>query len=79
MRLGGAEFGALLTAFLRETVGNLCLVPLVLLRLLKNGYGAQLTTPSGQFLLLVTLNSAIPFTLFLLAVMAISTSLTSVL
>jgi drug/metabolite transporter (DMT)-like permease len=75
MRLGGAEFGALPTAFLRVTIGGLCLLPLVL----RHNHGAYLKTRSGQFLWLGTLNSAIPFTLFSLAVMAISTSLTSVL
>lgn len=75
MRLGGAEFGALPTAFLRVAIGGLCLLPLVL----RQGHGAQLKTRSGSFLVLGTLNSAVPFTLFSLAVMAISTSLTSVL
>lgn len=75
MRLGGAEFGALPTACLRVAIGGLCLLPLVL----RQGHGAQLKIRSGQFLLLGTLNSAIPFTLFSLAVMAVSTTLTSVL
>ncbi len=75
MRLGAAEFGALPTACLRVMIGGLCLLPLVI----RNGHSSHLKTRPWQFLLLGTFNSAIPFTLFSLAVMAISTSLTSVL
>ncbi len=75
MRWGGAEFGALPTAFLRVVIGGLCLLPLVL----HQGHGAHLKTRTGQFLLFGTVNSAIPFTLFSIAVMAVSTTLTGVL
>jgi drug/metabolite transporter (DMT)-like permease len=75
MKLGAADFGPFLTAFLRVLFASLFLLPLLAWRgqldALKKNYKA--------ILFVGMLNSGIPFALFAFAVLHITTGLTSIL
>ncbi len=75
MKLGAADFGPFLTAFLRVLLASLFLLPLLAWRgqfdALKKNYKA--------ILFVGMLNSGIPFALFAFAVLHITTGLTSIL
>ena len=75
MKLGAADFGPFLTAFLRVLLASAFLLPLLIFRrqfdALKKNYKA--------ILFVGILNSGIPFALFAFAVLHITTGLTSIL
>ena len=75
MRLGAAEFGVFVTAFLRVLMAALFLLPLLWWR----GQWPQLRAKFKPILLVGALNSGIPFALFGFAVLHISTGLSSIL
>jgi drug/metabolite transporter (DMT)-like permease len=75
MRLGAADFGPLLTSFLRVLLASLFLLPILALR----GQMPELKKNAKHILFVGMLNSGIPFALFGFAVLHISTGLTSIL
>jgi drug/metabolite transporter (DMT)-like permease len=75
MKLGAADFGPFLTAFLRVLLASLFLLPLLIWR----GQWEALKTNYKKILLIGMLNSGIPFALFAFAVLHITTGLTSIL
>ena len=75
MRLGAVEFGILPVAGLRVGIGALFLLPLLFLR----GHGQALADNWKKTFAMGVLNSAIPFTCFLFALLSISTGLASIL
>ena len=75
MKLGAADFGPLLTAFLRVLLASLFLLPLLIWR----GQFDALKKNYKPILLVGVLNSGIPFALFSFAVLHITTGLTSIL
>lgn len=75
MKMGAAEFGPWLTAFLRVALAFLFLLPLLLWR----KQGAALHARLRPILLVGVINSALPFALFSFAVLHITTGLSSIL
>jgi drug/metabolite transporter (DMT)-like permease len=75
MRLGAADFGPFLTAFLRVLLASLFLLPLLAWRDQMDALKKNIK----PILIVGMLNSGIPFALFAFAVLHITTSLTSVL
>lgn len=75
MKLGAADFGPFLTAFLRVLLASVFLLPLLVLR----GQFDALRKHYKPILFVGMLNSGIPFALFSFAVLHISTGLTSIL
>ncbi len=75
MRLGAAEFGPFVTAFLRVLFASLFLWPLLVWR----GQLPALRSKLKPILLVGVLNSGIPFALFSFTVLHISTGLASIL
>ena len=74
MRLGAAEFGPAVLAFLRVAGAALLLVPLLLAR----GEGAALRQHWRAIAVVGVVNSALPFTLFMVASLALSAALMAV-
>jgi drug/metabolite transporter (DMT)-like permease len=75
MKLGAADFGPFLTAFLRVLLASLFLLPLLIWR----GQFDALKRDYKKILFVGMLNSGIPFALFSFAVLHITTGLTSIL
>lgn len=75
MKLGAADFGPFLTAFLRVLLAALFLLPLLVWR----GQFDALKANYKKILFVGMLNSGIPFALFSFAVLHISTGLSSIL
>jgi drug/metabolite transporter (DMT)-like permease len=75
MKLGAADFGPFLTAFLRVLLASLFLLPLLMWR----GQFDALKRDYKKILFVGMLNSGIPFALFSFAVLHITTGLTSIL
>ncbi len=75
MKLGAADFGPFLTAFLRVFLASLFLLPLLAWR----GQFDALRRNYKKILFIGVLNSGIPFALFSFAVLHITTGLTSIL
>jgi drug/metabolite transporter (DMT)-like permease len=75
MKLGAADFGPFLTAFLRVFLASLFLLPLLIWR----GQMDALKKNLKPILFVGMLNSGIPFALFSFAVLHITTGLTSIL
>ena len=75
MKLGAADFGPFLTAFLRVLLASVFLLPLLIWR----GQFQDLKKHYKPILLVGILNSGIPFALFSFAVLHISTGLSSIL
>jgi drug/metabolite transporter (DMT)-like permease len=75
MKLGAAEFGPFVTAFLRVFFASLCLLPLLAWR----GQLPALRNKLKPILAVGVLNSGLPFALFAFAVLHISTGLSSIL
>jgi drug/metabolite transporter (DMT)-like permease len=75
MKLGAADFGPLLTAFLRVLLASAFLLPLLIWR----GQFDALKKNYKTILFVGMLNSGIPFALFAFAVLHITTGLTSIL
>ena len=74
MRLGAAEFGPVVLAFLRVAGAALLLLPLLLLR----GEWPALRQHWRAIAVVGVVNSALPFTLFMVASLALSTALMAV-
>jgi drug/metabolite transporter (DMT)-like permease len=74
MRMGAAEFGPFALAFLRVAGASLLLVPLLLAR----GETSPLRSHWGAIGAVGIVNSALPFLLFALAALALTTALMSV-
>lgn len=74
MRLGAAEFGPAVLAFLRVAGAALLLLPLLLLR----GEWPALRQHWRAIAVVGVVNSALPFTLFMVASLALSTALMAV-
>ena len=74
MRLGAAEFGPAVLAFLRVAGAALLLVPLLLVR----GEGPALRQHWRAIAVVGIVNSALPFTLFMVASLALSAALMAV-
>ena len=74
MRLGAAEFGPLALAFVRVAGASLLLLPL----LWWQGHGAALQRHWRALLVIGLANSALPFALFALAALVLSTGLMSI-
>jgi drug/metabolite transporter (DMT)-like permease len=75
MKLGAADFGPFLTAFLRVLLASAFLLPLLIWR----GQFDALKKNYKTILFVGMLNSGIPFALFAFAVLHITTGLTSIL
>ena len=75
MRLGAAEFGPFVTAFLRVTLAALFLLPLLVWR----GQWPALRAKLKPIMAVGVLSSGLPFVLFGFAVLHISTGLSSIL
>ncbi len=75
MRLGAAEFGPFVTAFLRVVMATVFLLPLLIWR----GQWPALRAKYKPIFVVGALNSGIPFALFGFAVLHISTGLSSIL
>ena len=75
MKLGAADFGPFLTAFLRVLLASAFLLPLLIWR----GQFDALKKHYKKILFVGALNSGIPFALFAFAVLHITTGLTSIL
>jgi drug/metabolite transporter (DMT)-like permease len=75
MKIGAAEFGPFVTAFLRVFFAALFLLPLLAWR----GLLPELRRKLGPILLVGVINSGLPFALFSFAVLHITTGLTSIL
>lgn len=75
MKLGAADFGPFLTAFLRVLLASVFLLPLLIWR----GQLDALKKNYKPILIVGMLNSGIPFALFGFAVLHITTGLTSIL
>ena len=75
MKLGAADFGPFLTAFLRVLLASILLLPLLILR----GQFQAMKKHYKPILFVGMLNSGIPFALFAFAVLHITTGLTSIL
>jgi drug/metabolite transporter (DMT)-like permease len=75
MKLGAADFGPFLTAFLRVLLASVFLLPLLIWR----GQFDALKKNYKTILFVGMLNSGIPFALFAFAVLHITTGLTSIL
>ena len=74
MRLGAAEFGPAVLAFLRVAGAALLLLPLLLVR----GEGPALRQHWRAIAVVGIVNSALPFTLFMIASLALSAALMAV-
>lgn len=74
MRLGAADFGPAVLAFLRVAGAALLLVPLLLVR----GEGPALRQHWRAIAVVGVVNSALPFTLFMVASLALSAALMAV-
>lgn len=74
MRMGAAEFGPLALAFVRVAGASLLLLPL----LAWHGHGAALQRHWRALLVVGLVNSALPFALFALAALVLSTGLMSI-
>lgn len=74
MRMGAAEFGPLALAFVRVAGASLLLLPL----LWWHGHGAALQRHWRALLVVGLANSALPFALFALAALVLSTGLMSI-
>ncbi len=75
MKLGAADFGPMLTAFLRVLLASFFLLPLLIWR----GQFQDLKKHYKPILFVGILNSGIPFALFSFAVLHITTGLSSIL
>ena len=75
MKLGAAEFGPFVTAFLRVFLASLFLLPLLLWQRQMSALRARL----GPILLVGMLNSGLPFALYGFAVLHITTGLSAIL
>ena len=75
MRLGAAEFGPFVTAFLRVVLASLFLLPLLIWR----GQWPALRAKLKPIMFVGALNSGIPFALFGFTVLHITTGLASIL
>ena len=74
MRMGAAEFGPVALVFLRVAGASLLLLPLMLAR----GQGAALRSHWKALGVVGTINSALPFLLFAVAALALTTALMAV-
>ena len=75
MKLGAAEFGPFVTAFLRVFLASLFLLPM----LLWQGQMPALRARLGPIFLVGVLNSGLPFALYCFAVLHITTGLSAIL
>jgi drug/metabolite transporter (DMT)-like permease len=74
MRMGAAEFGPVALVFLRVAGASLLLLPLMLIR----GQGAALRSHWKALGVVGTVNSALPFVLFAVGALALTTALMAV-